>query len=140
MESANKQWKTNDAEYYILSLFCHFIKDQQFQFIIFTLNDYNKYFFSIPEKIPTRFNVGVMLFMACFISYMLRVNISINILAMVEPTNLHENKTLAAAPDVSNKIYLSLIFILTNKVNPHRCHIIHHVTLTYQTITYIRIS
>lgn len=32
---------------------------------------------------------------------MLRVNISINILAMVEPTNLHENKTLAAAPDVS---------------------------------------
>lgn len=39
--------------------------------------------------------------MACFISYMLRVNISINILAMVEPTNLHENKTLAAAPDVS---------------------------------------
>lgn len=41
------------------------------------------------------------MFMACFISYMLRVNISINILAMVEPTNLHENKTLAAAPDVS---------------------------------------
>ncbi|KAJ6646704.1 Sialin [Pseudolycoriella hygida] len=53
----------------------------------------------MKEKIPTRFNVAVMLFMACFISYMLRVNISINILAMVEPTNLHENKTLAAAPD-----------------------------------------
>lgn len=58
-------------------------------------------FYFISDKIPTRFNVGVMLFMACFISYMLRVNMSINILAMVEPTNLHENKTLAAAPNVS---------------------------------------
>lgn len=52
-------------------------------------------------KIPTRLNVGLLLFMACFISYMLRVNMSINILGMVEPTNLHENKSIASAPNVS---------------------------------------
>lgn len=39
------------------------------------------------EKIPARFNVGVMLFMACFTSYMLRTNISINLIAMVEDSN-----------------------------------------------------
>lgn len=54
---------------------------------------------TIHEKIPTRLNVAILLFMACFISYMLRVNMSINILGMVEPTNLHENKSLASAPD-----------------------------------------
>ncbi|XP_058462887.1 sialin-like [Malaya genurostris] len=38
------------------------------------------------DGIPTRFNVAIMLFMSCFISYMLRVNMSVNILAMVYPT------------------------------------------------------
>uniref|UniRef100_A0A182F445 Major facilitator superfamily (MFS) profile domain-containing protein n=1 Tax=Anopheles albimanus TaxID=7167 RepID=A0A182F445_ANOAL len=37
------------------------------------------------DRIPTRFNVAIMLFMACLISYMLRVNMSVNILAMVQP-------------------------------------------------------
>uniref|UniRef100_A0A182IPE5 Major facilitator superfamily (MFS) profile domain-containing protein n=1 Tax=Anopheles atroparvus TaxID=41427 RepID=A0A182IPE5_ANOAO len=37
------------------------------------------------DRIPTRFNVSIMLFMACLISYMLRVNMSVNILAMVQP-------------------------------------------------------
>lgn len=41
------------------------------------------------EKIPVRFNVGVMLFMASFISYMLRVNFSIIIIAMTS-TNATE--------------------------------------------------
>lgn len=56
-----------------------------------------------------------MMFMACFISYMLRVNISINILAMIEPnqnlqgkivlnfneTNDNVTTTLDSVPDVS---------------------------------------
>lgn len=50
----------------------------------------------IPDKIPARFNVGVMLFMTCFASYMLRVNISIIILGMIVPTN-----SSAVVPDVS---------------------------------------
>lgn len=57
---------------------------------------------SIPESIPTRLNVGLMLFLACFMSYMLRVNMSINILGMVEPGQLNENKTQPDhVPDVS---------------------------------------
>lgn len=32
---------------------------------------------------PTRLYIGVMLFMACFVTYMLRVNMSLNLLAMV---------------------------------------------------------
>lgn len=56
---------------------------------------------------------------------MLRVNISINILAMVEPTNLHENKTLAAAPDVSIKPNLKLKKKnIVRTLNP-LCHLKH---------------
>lgn len=36
---------------------------------------------------PTRLSVGIMLFIAAFASYLLRVNMSINILGMVEPSN-----------------------------------------------------
>ncbi|KFB47840.1 hypothetical protein ZHAS_00015886 [Anopheles sinensis] len=43
------------------------------------------FYASSPYRIPTRFNVSIMLFMACLISYMLRVNMSVNILAMVQP-------------------------------------------------------
>uniref|UniRef100_A0A182K207 Major facilitator superfamily (MFS) profile domain-containing protein n=1 Tax=Anopheles christyi TaxID=43041 RepID=A0A182K207_9DIPT len=41
--------------------------------------------YAATNRIPTRFNVSIMLFMACLISYMLRVNMSVNILAMVQP-------------------------------------------------------
>lgn len=37
-------------------------------------------------NIPTRLYIGVMIFISCVMSYMLRTNLSINILAMVEPT------------------------------------------------------
>ncbi|XP_021706133.1 sialin [Aedes aegypti] len=37
------------------------------------------------DRIPTRLNIGIMLFMSCFVSYMLRVNMSVNLLAMVQP-------------------------------------------------------
>ena len=40
------------------------------------------YFSVYIEKIPVRLNVGIMLFMASFTSYMLRVNFSIIIIAM----------------------------------------------------------
>ncbi|XP_055532908.1 sialin-like [Wyeomyia smithii] len=43
------------------------------------------HFIKTAERIPTRFSVASMLFMSCFISYMLRVNMSVNILAMVKP-------------------------------------------------------
>lgn len=57
----------------------------------------------IPDKIPARLNVGVMLFMACFITYMLRVNISINIIAMVKDTTIinANNTNNISLPDVS---------------------------------------
>lgn len=44
-------------------------------------------FFSRPVACPTRLNVGIMMFAAAFASYLLRVNMSINILGMVQPSN-----------------------------------------------------
>ncbi|KAI8038522.1 hypothetical protein M5D96_008422 [Drosophila gunungcola] len=43
--------------------------------------------------VPKRVNLAIMLFMACLLSYMMRVNLSINIIAMVEDTSSHENGT-----------------------------------------------
>lgn len=45
-----------------------------------------KQFIKAADHIPTRFNIGMMLFMSCFVTYMLRVNMSVNLLAMVQPT------------------------------------------------------
>lgn len=56
-------------------------------------------------KIPTRLNVGLMLFASCFVSYMLRVNMSINILAMVHHSEVEvlgdDNITAIVEPNVS---------------------------------------
>lgn len=52
----------------------------------------------IPGGIPTRLHIAAMLFFACFFSYMLRVNMSINLLAMVNHYDV--NGTLIAEPDV----------------------------------------
>ncbi|XP_045500567.1 putative inorganic phosphate cotransporter [Colias croceus] len=35
------------------------------------------------DAVPARFNVAIMLFFACWVNYMLRVNMSVNIIAMV---------------------------------------------------------
>lgn len=67
---------------------------------IWQKNYFSSFFF--PAKIPARFNVGVMLFMACFTAYMLRTNISINLIAMVEDTN---NNTNGPLPDVTKTIF-----------------------------------
>lgn len=57
---------------------------------------YSGYSF-IAGQVPVRFNVAIMIFMTCFISYMLRVNISINILGMAYPANQNETVEI---PDV----------------------------------------
>jgi len=62
----------------------------------------NQYLLSFAVYVPKRINLAIMLFMACLLSYMMRVNLSINIIAMVEDTSSHENGTeVEALPDVS---------------------------------------
>ncbi|XP_030238876.1 sialin isoform X1 [Drosophila navojoa] len=56
--------------------------------IFFTLQ-----FFYVPKRVI----VAIMLFMMCLINYMMRVNLSINIIAMV--TERDENGTLVEQPD-----------------------------------------
>ncbi|XP_014102201.1 sialin [Bactrocera oleae] len=52
-------------------------------------------FINLPcLNIPKRFNIAVMLFVACLVSYMVRVNLSINIIAMVEQTNPNTTEPL----------------------------------------------
>lgn len=55
-------------------------------------------FYLLSVIIPKRFNIAVMLFMACLMSYMMRVNLSINIIAMVKSTDANSTEEL---PDVS---------------------------------------
>lgn len=38
------------------------------------------------DIVPTRAVIAIMIFTACLVSYMLRVNMSINLIAMVEPS------------------------------------------------------
>lgn len=69
-------------------------------------------------SIPTRMVIGIMIFMACLFSYMLRVNMSINLIAMVQPrinadsgeasipeclivNNVTQGKNVTNIPDVS---------------------------------------
>ncbi|KAL9915576.1 sialin isoform 1-T2 [Glossina fuscipes fuscipes] len=45
-------------------------------------------FITLPKiYVPRRLNVAIMLFMGCFLGYVMRTNLSINIIAMVENTN-----------------------------------------------------
>lgn len=62
-----------------------------------------KYVLIILDIVPTRFYIGVMLFTACWVSYMMRVNMSINILEMVE-----------VRASTSNKRYKYIILIIYN--------------------------
>lgn len=57
--------------------------------------------FSHLAKIPVRLNVGVMLFMASFTSYMLRVNFSIIIIAMTKMSTSGVNATEKVIADRS---------------------------------------
>lgn len=43
---------------------------------------------------PVRVNIAIMCFMACLIAYMLRVNLSITVLAMIVPRTTVDNSTL----------------------------------------------
>lgn len=63
------------------------------------------------DMIPTRLNIGIMSFLITFISYVLRANVALSMLAMVKPT--HTNVT---APDVcisqSDKFFCHLSHII----------------------------
>lgn len=64
------------------------------------------FFILFTGKISVRLYVGLMLFASCFVSYMLRVNMSINILAMVhhhEIEMIGDNITAIVEPNVSNQ-------------------------------------
>lgn len=54
------------------------------RFAIILIIPFIAFHFVALAKIPVRLNVGVMLFMASFVSYMLRVNFSIIIIAMTK--------------------------------------------------------
>lgn len=54
---------------------------------------------------PVRVNIAIMCFVGCLIAYMLRVNLSITILAMVAPRTAVDNftsdgNTTVIVPDV----------------------------------------
>lgn len=54
---------------------------------------------------PVRVNIAIMCFMGCFIAYMLRVNLSITLLAMIEPRTsignyTNENISMSKVPEV----------------------------------------
>lgn len=49
---------------------------------------------TISDLIPKRFVIAIMLFTACFVSYMMRVNMSINLIAMVEPAKTGGNLSI----------------------------------------------
>lgn len=85
------------------------------------------YFNCFLGLIPVRALIATQLFLACFVSYMLRVNMSLNIIAMVDSTATTDSKnstsqcavpketsniSLAAAwvalPDVSNRFANSI--------------------------------
>lgn len=71
---------------------------------------YPKMSFLHSDMIPARLNIGILAFLITFISYALRSNVALSILAMVQPT--HANATV---PDVSATLFaaaaVNLIFI-----------------------------
>lgn len=68
---------------------------------------------SVPiqnDHIPVRFNIGVMLFLASLVTCMIKVNISVNLLAMVLPTTGNTTGTEPARPSVRNSQKLCATF------------------------------
>lgn len=62
---------------------------------------------------PVRLNIAIMCFMGCFIAYMLRVNLSITILAMIAPRNV-DNSTFGNSslivPNVRHATKLQTVY------------------------------
>lgn len=65
----------------------------------------------IISGVATRFNIGVMMFTACMVCYMLRVNISINIVDMVQHIPKNDTKLAFLSIIVTNIIKTYNIFI-----------------------------
>ncbi|KAG5678425.1 hypothetical protein PVAND_008099 [Polypedilum vanderplanki] len=51
------------------------------------------------EKVPVRFNVAVMLFMACFTAYMIRTNISIVMIPMIKENDTNNTSSSSSSND-----------------------------------------
>lgn len=86
--------------------------------------------FSVNCSIPVRLNLGIMMFMACFSSYMLRVNISINILAMTRPTPVTTGRTSTVM--MATNIYLNETLmrkIAENFVSPSTTYAVPNVSV-----------
>lgn len=56
----------------------------------------------IPERIPRRAILGAMMFLACMFSYMIRTNLSIIIVAMVNTTSKSGGNGPACSATISN--------------------------------------
>lgn len=72
MQQCNCKWR---AFHNIIS--CH-----KFSITFLQCTNYFFSYFSI-DLVPARFNVAIMMFFACWVNYMMRVNMSVNIIAMV---------------------------------------------------------
>lgn len=60
--------------------------------------------------IPVRALIATQLFLACFVSYMLRVNMSLNIIAMVETSTNSENSSFTPSQCVTDKTTPNISF------------------------------
>ncbi|XP_045451671.1 uncharacterized transporter slc-17.2 [Melitaea cinxia] len=72
----------------------------------------------LSDVIPARFNVALMMFFACWVNYMLRVNMSVNIIAMVPSDN--EDKSVKseceAIENDDRALYNSTLSVITKQV------------------------
>nr|XP_022916487.1 sialin-like [Onthophagus taurus] len=74
---------------------------------------------NINKLIPTRAVIGTMIFMACFMCYVVRVNMSINLIAMVEPIGSKTGHQVAECSrnDEENENQTESLQKLTSTVN-----------------------
>lgn len=67
---------------------------------------FKQLFSCVIGKIPKRLNIGLMLFFTTFFLYVLRSNLSINMVAMVQSNAVDENGTQIVLPNVKNPYHL----------------------------------
>ncbi|KAM3965666.1 sialin isoform 1-T1 [Aphomia sociella] len=70
------------------------------------------------DLVPARFNVAIMMFFACWVNYMMRVNMSVNIIAMVpDGSNVTSVKTECEAITTDdNSLYNSTVTMVTKRI------------------------
>ncbi|XP_050665915.1 uncharacterized transporter slc-17.2-like [Leptidea sinapis] len=91
----------------------------------------------IFDLVPARLNIGVMMFFACWINYMLRVNMSVNIIAMVP-----ENRTTSvqseckAIANTDNSLH-NETFVVVTKEAPRQPEGVETLEWTTQEQAYV---